>query len=370
MEADCSTCIRKALSANIRSDDGPFNQADNVYYNRGADEQWKGPGTVIGQDSAVVLVRHGGALVRAHRSCLKHVVTTVRDEVVAQESAEKSPPVMTVGPDDTDDEMSEPPPEVKTEDPAVSTSQNFDETFSEVPSSKPLSCYERIGKGQQIRFTSTLADFENQEKEAVVLSRGGKASGKHKNFWNIEYQTPKEISGQVDTVDIGSLNNLTVKDVWEGNSDYESALAVQTDDFLETKLEELESWRQKDVFASVQNWGQPYLTCRWVTTNKNGRKKARLVARGFEDPDLSTLVKDSPTCSKEAFSIMLTVATHHNWSSNVVDIRTAFLQGLPLDREVFVKPPDDVQNPLGHLWKLKKCVYVLADAARNWYEKV
>ena len=51
---------------------------------------------------------------------------------------------------------------------------------------------------------------------------------------------------------------------------------------------------------------------------------------------------------------MLTVATQHNWSSNVLDIRTVSFQGLPLDRDVCLKPPDDVQKSLGQLWKLKK----------------
>ena len=39
---------------------------DEVYYKRGDCPEWKGPGTVIGQDGAVVFVRHGGTCVRVH----------------------------------------------------------------------------------------------------------------------------------------------------------------------------------------------------------------------------------------------------------------------------------------------------------------
>ena len=47
------------------------------------------------------------------------------------------------------------------------------------------------------------------------------------------------------------------------------------------------------------------LSTRLVLTEKEVRKKARLVVRGFEDPECDTVIKDSPTCSKEAFRILL-----------------------------------------------------------------
>ena len=40
-----------------------------------------------------------------------------------------------------------------------------------------------------------------------------------------------------------------------------------------------------------------------------------------------------------------------------------------MSRAVFTKPPPEA-NSDGVLWKLKKCVYGLVDAARHWYERV
>ena len=51
-----------------------------------------------------------------------------------------------------------------------------------------------------------------------------------------------------------------------------------------------------------------------------------------------------------------------------MDIKSAFLQGRPITRELYVKPPKEVAA--GKLWKLKKCLYGLNDAAREWYMKV
>ena len=52
-----------------------------------------------------------------------------------------------------------------------------------------------------------------------------------------------------------------------------------------------------------------------------------------------------------------------------MDIKTAFLQGYPMTREVYIFPPKEACKP-NTLWKLRKCVYGLADASLHWYTKV
>lgn len=52
-----------------------------------------------------------------------------------------------------------------------------------------------------------------------------------------------------------------------------------------------------------------------------------------------------------------------------MDFKSAFLQGMELSRDIYIRPPPEagVDNVL---WKLKKCVYGLADASLYWYNKV
>ena len=52
-----------------------------------------------------------------------------------------------------------------------------------------------------------------------------------------------------------------------------------------------------------------------------------------------------------------------------MDIRAAFLQAKKLDREVFVRPPDDIKKE-DIIWKLLKPLYGLDDASRKFYSKV
>ena len=95
--------------------------------------------------------------------------------------------------------------------------------------------------------------------------------------------------------------------------------------------------------------------------------KARLVARGFEE-DTDSLRKDSPTCSKEAVRLLITIASSKKWNCQVVDVKSAYLQGDAIERDIYLRPPPEFNN--GSLWKLKKTIYGLCDAARAWYMRV
>ena len=95
--------------------------------------------------------------------------------------------------------------------------------------------------------------------------------------------------------------------------------------------------------------------------------KARLVVRGFEE-DTCSIQKDSPTCTKESIRIVLSIMSSLCWSCHSIDISAAFLQGDVTEREVNVLPAPEFYN--GKIWKLKKTVYGLSDAARAWYFRV
>ena len=96
--------------------------------------------------------------------------------------------------------------------------------------------------------------------------------------------------------------------------------------------------------------------------------KARLVARGFEEENLNEIRKDSPTCSKENLRIVLAIISSRQWQASSLDVKSAFLQGNQIDRDLYLKPPKEADT--GNLWKLKTTVYGLSDASRVWYLRV
>ena len=61
------------------------------------------------------------------------------------------------------------------------------------------------------------------------------------------------------------------------------------------------------------------ITARWVLTwkeeeNKPLRAKARLVLRGYEDPDLAFIEKRSPIATRQSTKIILVMAGNFAWA--------------------------------------------------------
>ena len=64
--------------------------------------------------------------------------------------------------------------------------------------------------------------------------------------------------------------------------------------------------------------------------------------------------------------LALAIAANEGWKAEFLDVTAAFLQGTPLDRDVFVEPPPEEKED-GELWLLNKAGYGLYDSARLWY---
>ena len=97
--------------------------------------------------------------------------------------------------------------------------------------------------------------------------------------------------------------------------------------------------------------------------------KARLVAGGFEELDKDNIRTDSPSCCKENFRLVLTIILSHKWEIKSLDIKSAFLQGQPINSEIFLKPTKEAGTD--KLWKLLITVYGLCDAPRaSWYLRI
>ena len=91
------------------------------------------------------------------------------------------------------------------------------------------------------------------------------------------------------------------------------------------------------------------------------------MAKGYEE-DKSLIRTDSPTVSKENLRLIALIATNNNWKIHTLDIKAAFLQGFPIDRLIYLKPPPEANT--NKLWKLNIPVYGLCEASRAWYLKV
>lgn len=72
---------------------------------------------------------------------------------------------------------------------------------------------------------------------------------------------------------------------------------------------------------------------------------------------------------RDTLNIIKTIVGIKNFEIYSIDIKNAFLQGDELERVVFMKPPPEYSVP-GTLWRLRKSVYGMVEAARKWWDRI
>ena len=51
-------------------------------------------------------------------------------------------------------------------------------------------------------------------------------------------------------------------------------------------------------------------------------------------------------------------------------IKSAFLHGKEIGRDVYIKPPSESKTPKSFIWKLKHGLYGLKDGTRQFYDRL
>ncbi|CAL9135764.1 unnamed protein product, partial [Musa textilis] len=117
--------------------------------------------------------------------------------------------------------------------------------------------------------------------------------------------------------------------------------------------------------------------CKWVFKTKRDstgnieRYKARLVAKGFSQKEgIDYNETFSPVSRKDSLRIVMALVAHYDLELHQIDVKTAFLNG-DLDEEIYMEQPEGFIEKGKESWacKLKKSIYGLKQASRQWYIK-
>ena len=157
--------------------------------------------------------------------------------------------------------------------------------------------------------------------------------------------------------------------------------AMESDDsskWMEAMNEELKSMAHNGVWDLIElpNSCKP-VGYKWVFKTKRNAKgnikrfKARLVAKGFTQKE-GIDYKDtfSPVSKKDSLRIIMALVAHFDLELHQMDVKTAFLNG-NLDEDIYMEQPEGfTKKGNEHLvCKLKKSIYGLKQASRQWYIK-
>jgi len=131
-------------------------------------------------------------------------------------------------------------------------------------------------------------------------------------------------------------------------------------------LQKMKTWTLTELPKNRQA-----LTCKWVFRVKNdGRKKARLVARGYDQkPGIDYYETFSPVARYASIRLILSHANQENFYVETFDIKTAFLNG-NLSEEIYMTQPKGFEDGSGKVCKLVKSIYGLKQAPKAWNKRI
>ncbi|KAJ9541592.1 hypothetical protein OSB04_028098 [Centaurea solstitialis] len=148
--------------------------------------------------------------------------------------------------------------------------------------------------------------------------------------------------------------------------------------WIDAMEDELKSMKDNDVWdlvelpKDVKPIGNKWLFKTKKDSNGNiERYKARLVAKRFTQKEgIDYKETFSPVSSKDSFRTIMALVAHYDLELHQMDVKTAFLNG-NIDESIYMTQPENfvLGDSKSMVCKLKKSIYGLKPASRQWYLK-
>jgi Reverse transcriptase (RNA-dependent DNA polymerase)/Integrase core domain len=182
--------------------------------------------------------------------------------------------------------------------------------------------------------------------------------------------------GTVESSGTIQVCNAQAKD--EDDPTLEQALSsVHKSQWVDALVQEIQSMIDSEVFELVDRPSKANVVkCKWVLKIKRNpdgsvdKFKGRLVAKGFSQREgIDYFELWSPTGHHATLKCLFVYAVQYNYKVRHVDIKCAFLNG-DLEEEVFMEQPPMFDDGTGRVWRLRKSIYGLKQASRQWHKKL
>ena len=354
--------IKRAFRSKVRSSMQNFQVGDLVDYHN-MKGGWLGPAKVLAQDGKLIFVRHGGQLLRIPP-------TRLRKRSVPDNLQKIHPQSSNIAPVKTADKHV---PGSHKEHTSTVHDEASDDEYLEIQSRPPADTEEKIAEPDRRGRRRRKQEDRDPARDVAPLGTRRSLRSFNKETGASVYSCEGRELSVIPQTSNDESSRTVVSDESSQNTDNNESVMVtfltpeecKLPEAVVAKKTEVDKLANFNAYQIVSDTGQKRVSTRFVMTKKNNEFRARLVARGYEEQD--SIQSDSPTVSKQSIRICLIIAASKQWSVETTDIKRAFLQSRPLDRDVFVQPPSIAECPQGKLWKLNCSLYGLTDAAREFY---
>ncbi|CAE7658216.1 RE1 [Symbiodinium sp. CCMP2456] len=360
--------VRRALQGRARVQAREPNVGDRVFFFRKAKNSkrgwWRGPATIIGKEANNFWISRAG---RCLLCAPEHVRLATNQELghmfALRAGKEDMDKLLNADFDDKDAYIDEEPEgenedqdldmeEVAMENEDMDTESRGVRRAREVPPAP-------VAK----RYRKKAPATEGEAQEILMLKRAKTERSRAK-------QLEKELPWQMIPED--------------KRDDFRTAEDKQWSEHMEhDALEILDVERSREVEATVPK--ARILSSRWAYRDKSlaqrrtkpetpWKCKARLVIGGHEDPDLAggRVVSDSPTVSRATLILLLQICCSRLWQAAAGDVAAAFLNGVYIQRELYMRQPRGGVRGLDprQLLRVKKGIFGLTESPRLWYDRL
>ena len=362
--------VRRALQGRARVQAREPNVGDRVFFYRKAKNSkrgwWRGPATVIGKEANNIWVSRAG---RCLLCAPEHVRLATNQELGHMFALRASK-------DDLDKLLNADYDDKATyaEDIEEHEDENQDQVLDMEEVAMENEDMEVDGKGvrrpneipaQAVtkRFRKKGPAAMEEAKEVMILKRAKTERSRAK-------QLEKELPWQLIPDDKREEFRAAEDKQWKEHMQHDA-------------LEVLDVGCSREIENTVPR-GR-ILSSRWAYRDKNlaqrrtnpgaaWRPKARLVIGGHEDPDLASgrVISDSPTVSRATLILLLQICCSRAWQAAAGDVAAAFLNGVYIQRTLFMRQPRGGVRGLDprQLLRVKKGIFGLTESPRLWYDRL
>lgn len=356
--------IRRALRNKVRAAEEVYSYGDKVLYKRENNERWIGPAKVLFQDGKVIWIRHGDYIVKVSPTRLQKASSMDTGDTVGKQSEEIS---KSASYEQKEKNICTSSPQIKQTIP-YSKEDRFQVLDDDISSDMRMISPQIKQHSNTAKQNSAIPVIDNADNFLGFTDEEGDQA---KDKYRVDKQTLEEAGGRKPEICFRRSSRLHQESLQEALPVFITLIPKSkqnTDECSKAKEIELKKLADFKVFDEVSYDGQECISTRWILWPKGDSIRARLVARGFEEGITENV--DSPTVGKTAVRVFLSLSASQQWTVKTTDIKSAFLQGNPINREVFIMPPKEAEVAENRVWKLKKCLYGLNDAARKFYDSV
>nr|KYP41104.1 Retrovirus-related Pol polyprotein from transposon TNT 1-94 [Cajanus cajan] len=148
--------------------------------------------------------------------------------------------------------------------------------------------------------------------------------------------------------------------------------------WIDSMRDEMKSMQDNNVWDLVKlAEGVEPIGCKWIFKTKKDSKgnikryKARLFAKGFTQKEgIDYKETFSLVSLKDSFRIIMALVAHYDLELHQMDVKTAFLNS-DIEETIYMMQPENFVSgdSKSMVCKLKKSIYGLKQASRQWYHK-